>query len=82
MAIQQADSTGPFSIGGAEGLRTRNYNAALAIGIQGVRYYKLRGKNTVFNSYETWVGLSPQTPPPSGNTLIDIVQITTWTSLA
>jgi hypothetical protein len=42
-------------------------------------YYKMRGYYVVGAVYETYVvANNPNTPPPSGHTLIDIAIVSTW----
>jgi len=42
-------------------------------------YYKMRGYYVVGSIYETYVVINnPNTPPPSGHTLIDIAIVSTW----
>ena len=42
-------------------------------------YYKMRGYYVVGAVYETYVVINdPNTPPPSGHTLIDIAIVSTW----
>jgi len=60
---------GSFSIRGV-GTKSRNF-APLQIA-QSISY-KMRGRNTSTSQYETWITTSPDTPPPSGATLSDII---------
>ena len=55
-------------------------NIGSVIGIVENAYYKMQGYYVAGATYETWVGIgSPNTNPPSGHTLINIVIVSVFT---
>lgn len=58
----------------------RTSNVGAIIGIVEITYYKMQGFFAAGSVYETWVGVgSPNTSPPSGHTLTNIVVVSTFT---
>jgi hypothetical protein len=58
----------------------RTANIGSITGIVEITYYKMQGYYVAGAIYETWVGIgSPNTNPPSGHTLTNIVVVSTFT---
>jgi hypothetical protein len=64
----------------AQGIRPRRFNTNLPLaGGTTLVYYKYRGYNNATLQYESWISTSEVGSPPSGNTLVDITRISSWT---